>query len=465
MNITIQDLQNVPHVAFYNFESLDIKRFTGISTDSRSVKSGELFFAIRGEKFDGNNFVISAFSKGASCAVVDAKADRSQLMEKPLFVVNDTTRALGYLANIYRNKFDIPVIAIAGSNGKTTVKEMIAAVLSTQYSVLSTEGNLNNHIGVPQTLFRLTRKHNIAVIEVGTNHFGELQYLCEILNPTHGLITNLGREHLQFFKTLKGVAKAEGELFNSPARPRVGFINSDDALVVAQTKKLKRKINYGFEANSSQFRGKLLKVNENGCSEFSIISRKEKEFVIQLSIPGTHAMMNGLAAAAVGLSFDVSKKNIQRSLKNFVGVEKRMEVIKVGTVTILNDTYNSNPDSVASALETLKSMECKGNRIIILADMLELGNTAKKEHECIGRMIDKMGFEYLLTYGEMARNINETANVKIKIHYDQKNTLAEYAAELLSDGDVVLVKGSRGMKMENVVTFLVERLGKRSDRG
>ena len=461
MKITLEDLKSVPHVALHKFESLNIKKFSGISTDSRSVKPGELFFAIRGEKFNGHEFVSRAFSKGASCAVVEETAGRQSWSDFPLFIVENSVRTLGELANVHRQKFEIPIIAVAGSNGKTTTKEMIAAVLSTQYSVLSTAGNLNNNIGVPQTLFGLTKRHQIAVIEIGTNHFGELKYLCEILNPTHGLITNIGHEHLEYFKNIEGVSKGEGELYQAISKKGQGFVNTDDEYVVGMAKVLKNKITYGFSKKRNRTQGRLTNIDNKGCPEFSVKTRSKKEFTIKLNTPGTHAMLNGLAAAAVGIKFGIKADNISRSLRKFAGIGKRMEIIKIGSATIINDTYNANTDSVRSALETLQLMNCKGNKIVILADMLELGDAAMEEHSAIGNFIGEMGFEYLLTYGETAKYIYDSADVKMKIHYDQKNILSEYAAELVSDGDIVLVKGSRGMKMEDVVTFLTERLGKR----
>ncbi|MBI1807200.1 MAG: UDP-N-acetylmuramoyl-tripeptide--D-alanyl-D-alanine ligase [Ignavibacteria bacterium] len=460
MNLTVKDLMCLENAAAYHLDTLGRKTFAGVSIDSRSVKRGEVFIAIRGENFDGHQFVEQAFAKGASCAVIDARTDSARWQSKPVLVVDDTTKTLGRLANIYRKKFSIPVLAVAGSNGKTTTKEMITAVLNTRYTVLSTHGNLNNHIGVPQTLFHLKPKHEVAVIEIGTNHFGEIMYLCNILEPTHGIITNIGREHLQFFHDLEGVARAEGELFSALGKSGVGFINRDDERVVAQAKPVQKKVTYSFSKRSSDIHGKFLRVHEDGCAEFAVSSGKGKKFAIQLSIPGKHVMINALAATAIGLTFKVPPKEIQKSLKNFNAVGKRMEVVRVGDITIVNDAYNANPDSVLSALEALQAMKCKGKKIVILADMRELGDASQLEHERIGDAIGSMGFEFLLTYGEMARHIYTRANVRTKIHYDQKNILSEYAAELLSAGDIVLVKGSRGMKMEDVVTFLVDRLEK-----
>ncbi|MDI6766564.1 MAG: UDP-N-acetylmuramoyl-tripeptide--D-alanyl-D-alanine ligase [Bacteroidota bacterium] len=461
MNLSIKDLLSVQHVAAYDFKRLENKKIKGISTDSRTIKAGELFFALRGDEFDGHAFVKDAFSRGAICAVIDLKADRSLYQNMPMLVVQNTIEALGQLANVYRRKFAIPFVAVAGSNGKTTVKQMIASVLGTRYNVLSTKGNLNNHIGVPQTLFRLSRSHEIAVVEIGTNHFGELKYLCDVLQPTHGLITNIGKEHLEFFKNIRGAARAEGELFHFIAKSGIGFVNVDDKNVINQAKVLKQKISYGFSRSSCRFHGRFVGIDSNGCAEFSIKPKGDKEFFIQLSAAGKNMMLNGLAAVAVGLTFGVSSKNIQKAIGKFKSFDKRMQVVNIGKVTILNDTYNSNPDSLVSSLETLKLMKSAGKKIAILADMLELGSASKKEHEQIGFIIKNMEVDYLLTYGEMARNIHENAEVVLKIHYEQKNKLLKEVTKIISNGDTVLVKGSRGMKMEEVVAEIEKRFRKK----
>lgn len=461
MTVAYQDIARIDHIATYNMDSVTAQSASGVSTDSRTIKAGEAFFALRGDAFDGHAFIGDAFSSGASLAVIDHNADRTRFLGKPVIVVRDTVRSLGELARWYRNKFQIPAIAIGGSNGKTTTKEMIASVLSTGYNVLKTEANLNNHIGVPKTLFNLRDNHEIAVVEIATNHAGELSYLCDILLPTHGLLTNIGREHLEFFKNIKGVAEAEGELFEALRRNGTGFVNLDDPHIKELGRSLKKKINYGFSGAGRHISGGIIGYGDNGCATLSVTQKNRKPFRIRLSIPGKQAALNALAAAAVGCMFKISPRNIQTALRNFANVGKRMEVIRVGGVIILNDTYNANPDSVIGAIETMQSIKSSGNKIAILADMLELGAAAKKEHERIGGLIGKMGVEYVLTHGPMSKQIHENAQVKMKAHYEEKNILAEYAAELLSEGDVVLVKGSRGMKMEDVVTFLTERLQKK----
>jgi UDP-N-acetylmuramoyl-tripeptide--D-alanyl-D-alanine ligase len=456
MRIGLAELLRVPHLFAINLDAVRV--FRGVSTDTRTIRPGEIFFAIRGERFDGHAFVDAAIAKGAGCIVIDHRADRRRWASARLLVVKDAAKAFGALASLWRAQFDIPVIAVAGSNGKTTTKEMIAAVLRTRYTVLSTKGNLNNHIGVPQTMFRLTRRHEVAVVEVGTNHRGEIAYLCDILKPTHGMITNIGREHLEFFGDIEGVATAEGELFAALGARGVGFVNADDPRVVRQARRLKRAVSYGFTKRARSLRGTFRSMSPEGCAAFSVQSGRRRPFTVELSVPGRHAMANALAAVAVGMTLNVPTSGIRRSLNAFSAVGKRMEVLKAGGVTILNDTYNANPDSVIMALETLAAIETEGKKVVILADMLELGTRAREEHRRVGEAV--VGFEALLTFGELAKEINASAQAPLKKHFKAKNLLAASAAKLLAPGDIVLVKGSRGMKMEDVVTVILDTLGK-----
>ncbi len=466
MTLTFDDLLSLPGARGYNIEGMGQRTFKGVSTDSRTTKQGEIFFAIRGERLDGHEFVGRAFENGALIAVIHTPQSIDMFKTHPLLLVEDSTKALGKLAKNYRRKFDIPIIAVAGSNGKSTTKDMIAAVLGKKYNVLKTEGNLNNHIGVPHTLFRLQQKHDLAVIEIGTNHFGELSYLCEILEPTHGLITNVGREHLEFFGDVKGAAKAEGELYESLGRSGIGFINADDPWVVRKAKVVKRKVTYGFAKTNVHIRGRFLGINDRARAAFSAKVKGKREFNIQLSVPGKHAASCALGAAAVGIQFNVAQRKIQQALRGFTSASKRMETMSTGGITILNDTYNANPDSVLAALETMSAMRCRGKKIVVLADMLELGAHAREEHRGIGTRIGDSGAEYLLTCGHLAKFIHDESDIPLKFHYDEKNILSEYLSELVSPGDIVLVKGSRRMRMEDVVTFLVERFeqGKRVTR-
>jgi len=461
MRLAAKTLLSVPHVQVRHPEMLEGVTFTGVSTDSRTVAPGDLFVALRGENFDGHQFVREALARGATAAIVESSWAGADTTQAGLLIVEDSTKAFGALAHRYRKGFAIPVLAIAGSNGKTTTKEMVTAVLGKKYRVHATQGNLNNHIGVPHTLLRLEKKHQVAVIEIGTNHPGEIGVLCDILEPTHGLITTIGREHLEFFGSLDGVVQEEGTLFTRLASAKKGycFVNAGDPLVKALAKPLKHKTGYGFSVRGAQVRGKILGLNETGCAVFKFQGGRMKNPArVELAIPGEHNALNALAAAAVGLSFHVPVSRICQALEAFRPASKRMEVKNEHGVIILNDAYNANPDSMLAALKTLAAAKVSGKRIAVLGDMRELGAAGVAEHAAIGKEAARLGIDYVLTFGELARGIHDAAGGRFAVHYEQKNMLAEYLAELVAPGDVVLIKGSRSMKLEDVATFLEERL-------
>lgn len=459
MQLSVRDIERLPHREAVRFASLKGKSFTGVSTDSRSIAPGVLFVALRGEHFDGNKFVDAARERGALAAIVDAKGAGAVASDIPLLVVDDTVKALGTLANVYREKFEIPILGIAGSNGKTTTKEMIAAVLARKYRTLSTEGNLNNHVGVPQTLFRLEKSHEIAVVEMGTNHPGELALLCSIARPTMGLITNIGREHLEFFSDLETVEQEECSLFAAlKEKGSTVFVNDDDERIRRHVPRGVKTVTFGM-SRRGKVRGKIIGHNASHGATLEVRGGTLREPLrIALGIAGDHHARNALAAAAVGVTLRVPATAIKAALEEFRPAGKRMEILAVGGVTIINDTYNANPDSMLAALQTLAAMRDGGKCIAVLGDMKELGAKSAEEHRAVGVEARKLGIEYLLTFGEQARLMHETFGPDGALHYDQKNALAEYLAELVSEGDVVLVKASRGMRMEDVVTFLASQL-------
>jgi UDP-N-acetylmuramyl pentapeptide synthase len=299
------------------------------------------------------------------------------------------------------------------------------------------------------------------VVEAGTNHPGELRVLCEILDPTHGLLTNIGAEHLEFFRDLRGVGKEEGVLFSwLAARKGTALVNADDPRVVRAARAVRRRVLYGYSPGRRQIRGKVLGYTPSACAVIAFAGGRVKRPVrATLGIPGRHHALNALAAAAAGLVFRVPAREIAAALESFRAASNRMQILESGGVRVLNDTYNANGDSTVAALETLAAMEVSGKRIAVLADMLELGAREAAEHRRVGRQAGKLGVDYLLTFGERARAIGEASGITNSLHYEQKNMLAEELAELVAPGDAVLVKGSRGMAMESVVLFLIERLG------
>lgn len=467
MKLSSNDLLTVDHVEQVGFHPRSGISLTGVSTDSRTTKPGDLFIALRGENFNGHNFVSKAVEMGARVVLVENNwATMNPTLLKsfgvPVIVVENCVHALGQLARTHRRKFKIPILAVAGSNGKTTTKEMVAAVLKTKYKALTTEGNLNNHIGVPLTLFRLEKKHQVAVVEIGTNHFGEIRYLSGILEPTHALLTNIGHEHLEFLGDLEGVAKAEGEVFDwiKERKGSTAFVNRDDRHVDRKSRGISKQVTFGVKAKSVDVKGSVVTWNQDACAHMRITARRKKSFELQLSVPGYHNALNALAAAAVGITFRVPTAKIQKSLAAFTAASNRMQLLKIDGISILNDTYNSNPDSAFASLQTLGAIRSTGKKIAVLADMLELGNNAEEAHRSVGESVAGFGIEYLLTYGNHSKATHDAAAVKFKAHYEQKNVLAEYLAELIHAGDVVLIKGSRGMTMESIVTFLHERLQK-----
>lgn len=466
LKLTKSDILSLPHLESIGFDELKAFEITGVSIDSRTTKRGELFIAIHGNQFDGHNFISKAIEAGAACVIVErrwteANAAMIVSIHIPRIVVGNTIHALGHLAKIYRKKFAIPFIAIGGSNGKTTTKEMIKSILGTKYRVLSTEGNLNNHIGVPQTLFRLEKKHEIAIIEIGTNHPGEIEYLCSILEPTHGLITNIGHEHLEFFNNLQGVAQAEGELFDwLTAHNGISLVNVDDKHLLRLAKKMKKKVCFGFTPKSNSIKGTIISSNGHGQILLRIKPLGKKAFNVAVSMPGKHNAENALAAVTVGLAMRVQPAKIQKALVSFQPASMRMQIHTVAGVTILNDAYNANPDSMLAALAALRIMKSKGKKIAVLGDMLELGVQSDDLHQKIGRALSKYHINILLTFGPHAKSIHDTASVETKAHFDSKPALAEYLLHTFADGDIVLIKGSREMKMEEIITALSERQAK-----
>lgn len=459
MKLTVRQILSIPHREALGFD--DVRRFaiTGVSTDSRQVAVGDLFVALRGDKFDGHNFLSAAIQKGAAAIMVDvrwAEANRQMLtsIHVPRLVVDETTRGMGHLALIHRRLFDIPVIAIAGSNGKTTTKEMIRSVLAQRFRVLATDGNHNNHIGVPQTLFRLEKRHDIAVIEVGTNHPGEIAYLCEIAEPTHGLITNIGQEHLEFFGSIEGVAAAEGELFTWLAdHAGTGFINADDKHVIAIARRITKRVTYGVKSRSAKVKGSGLVVDGSGCAALAIRAGAKK-FSVRVPVPGAHNAFNALSASAVGLAFGVPPGKINAALSTFEAVDKRMQVIRSNGVTIFNDAYNANPDSMLAALEALAACVARGKRIAVLGDMRELGAASEPAHAGIGKALRGLHIDAVLAFGPFSAHIIKAATIPVALHFERKDQLIQQVRSMVGAGDVVLVKGSRSMQMEDVVAAL-----------
>lgn len=454
------------------------RKVTGISTDTRSLKKGEVFLALRGENFNGHEFIAEAAKKGAQAAVVDHSWHLINSRKKhalPLVVVRDTLDAYGAIARAHCAGFDIPVIAVAGSTGKTTTKNLLTEVLSSKFNVLSTAANLNNRIGTPATLLRMNSKHQVAVIEIGTNMPGEIAALCKTVAPTHGVITNVGREHLEKLGSLEGVTEEEGALFRwLEENGGIPFVNIDDPILNEEFRGLPNAVTYG-RTKRADYQVKVGKLNEEGAPVVEIISHKrksEKPFTAQLNTPGKHTAYTALASAAIALSVGVPRTGIRKALEAFrpevdpSGGYGRLALLHLADGgRVLNDTYNANPESTLVALQTLDEIKVgrKGKRIAVLADMAELGKHSTVEHEKIGDVIlDMKKLDVVMFFGRNMRRAYEKiagADRPVDVmtfFFRKKEKLIRVLTQLRSANDVVLVKGSRSMKMEEVIRGIIQ---------
>lgn len=446
----------------------------GYSIDSRTISPHQLFFAIRGPRFDGHDFVTQAIESGAAGAVVSkafaAKADIS--LASSLIPVPDTTRALQDLALAVRRKWGKHVVAITGSAGKTTTKEFTAAVLARRFKVLKSPGNLNNYYGLPLALLSLEPSHEVAVLELAMSAAGEIARLARIAEPQLGVVINVAPVHLEFFDSVDAIARAKRELIESLVPPSTAILNHDDSRVRKFTKAFEgRTITFGFNAGAT-FRATNFASTRDHGSRFSVRGRKfEREFTIPLA--GRHNVMNALAAVAVGRVFDVEPGLIAQALAQPPVLHQRSEILTLpGDVTLLNDCYNSNPLAMEQMLETLAAWPKAARRIVVAGEMLELGKTSPDLHRAVGRKCAEHGVDWLLAVQGDARFFVEgavgTGTPKEQAtFFSTPAEAAERTLELLQPGDVVLVKGSRGVHLEKVIELLQssgEALAARSGR-
>lgn len=435
--------------------------------DSRKVTGGEIFIALKGEHADGHNFIHQAFENGAACAVVSREWYSSQRLSVHdaglrYIVAADTVLAMQRLAQIYRRKFSIPVIGIGGSNGKTTTKEMTASVLKERYRVHMSEGNLNNHLGVPLTLFGLREEHEVAVVEMGINHPGEMELLTGITAPTHGLLTNIGHEHLEFLLDLDGVTRAETGLYRYLQEHNgVVFVNSRDKRLADAAAGLEHAVVYGKERERDSVWAENIRMDNAGHAVFSLCT-SAGAVPVALQLAGRHNVSNAVASAAVGLHFGLTTKEVAAGLESLKPPSgwKRLEFQKAGGVTVMNDTYNANPDSVRHALDLLCELPASGKRVAVIGDMLELGAVSTMEHEGIGHYAASLDrLDILYTFGEQAALCCRAAGTKCSGHFMDSDRLQGVLNKSLHQGDILLLKGSRGMRMERFAEGFMKSCG------
>ena len=408
-----------------------------ITTNSKKVERGDIFFALKGERFDGNKFAQEALDKGAHIAVVDDKK-LSPIKEKRFFLVDDVLETLQDLGRYHRDYIGMPLIGITGSNGKTTTKELIQAVLSEKYRTRATYKNLNNHIGVPLSLLDFSDDLDIGIIEMGTNHFGEIKKLTEIANPDFGIITNIGKAHLEFFKSKEGVKKEKGSLFDF-LRKKHGliFVNYDDSDVMELAEGLNT---YGFSYDNNP----QAQIHLEDISEKPELKVKLNQTEIQTKLTGKYNLSNIGYAIAVGKFFNLSDEQIKRALENYTPKDMRSEIIEKDGNLIVLDAYNANPTSMRAALENLESLQ--GDRkIAILGDMFELGEHSSTEHQSIVDFAKQKGFETYL----IGENFKQTDSDFEKFS-DVKEFLDQFRLKDFSPA-TVLIKGSRSMKLEDLL--------------
>ncbi|MBI3802314.1 MAG: UDP-N-acetylmuramoyl-tripeptide--D-alanyl-D-alanine ligase [Nitrospirae bacterium] len=441
----------------------------GFSIDTRTIRPGELFIALKGPRFDGHDFIAPAMARGAAGAMVSRAAFEARNKEWQAYLdragfvlVHDPLEALQAMATWHRNRFQVPLIGVTGSNGKTTTKEMIAAILSRRGAVLKNEGNLNNHIGLPLSVLRLNADHRAAVLEIGISQKGEMQRLCEIARPTVGVITNIGPAHLEFLGSLAGVAEEKGKLFESVGAEGTAVINLDDPHLASWEGRASNRTTFSLE-HPADVTGADLRQAGSGIGFTLRIARTGEEGEILLATSGRHQAYNALAAAAVASSLGYRLDEIGAGLGAFRPVALRAELLEVNGKTILLDAYNANPASMKAALEMLGTFVAPKRgaprKVAILGDMLELGAHSERAHREIGRYAAAKGVDLLLTVGQWAEQVAEGARhaglSADAVHaYADLLSLEKGLIPQLREGDVLLIKGSRGMRMEALLPSL-----------
>jgi UDP-N-acetylmuramoyl-tripeptide--D-alanyl-D-alanine ligase len=444
------------------------QRIRQVSLDSRLIRPGDLFVAMKGERFDGRDFIGTALARGAVGAIVHDSYDVASLPSRPsgkrslpfILGVRDPLFAYQQLATHHRSRFDIPVVAVTGSNGKTTTKEMVASVMAQRWKVLKTEGNLNNRIGVPQTLFRLNGRHEGAVIEMGVDHIGQTTRLCEMVRPTIGIITNIGPDHLEFFGNMEGSAQAKAELLDLLPVDGAAVLNADDSYYDYLAARARcHVVSFGFSAKADVRALDVKTDGRNGTIFRLLLPGKVRHTIVHIRVQGAHNVTNALAAAAVGSVLGLPGGVIAQGLSRFRPVSMRSQVVVSHGVTIINDCYNANPASMKAAVQWLAQRGSDRKKIAVLGDMLELGAGAVRLHEEVGAFVAQQGIDHLVACGSLGHSLAEGAS---RSGFDRGRIIeapdaaaaAVAVKAIVKPGDVVLVKASRGMRLELVAEAL-----------
>lgn len=432
----------------------DVKEIKAVSTDTRKIEEGTMFIALKGENFNGNNYVLDAFNKGAKIAIVDeVKCDLNELKEDvALIKVQNTGRALMDLAKFYREKLGLKVVGITGSAGKTSTKDLVAAVLSDKYKVFKTKGNFNNEIGLPLMILELDSTYDVAILEMGMRGLGQIRELAEIASPDLGIITNIGISHIEILKTRENILKAKMEIATFFDKNNTLVVCGNDdflgSLPSAEYKIVKTGVGENFEIGAKNI------ALEELSSKFTVYDgEKEEEF--SLDMPGEHNISNLMLGIAIAKELGVSFEEMKRGLKNIEATSMRLELIKKDGFSILNDCYNSSPVAVKSAIDVMKNIEGK-RRIAVLGTMRELGHKSEEAHEEIGKYAKENGIEKVLCFGDFSENIKEGYGEGCTV-YKNKEELINDLLNIICEGDIILVKASRSLKFEEITKALLEK--------
>jgi UDP-N-acetylmuramoyl-tripeptide--D-alanyl-D-alanine ligase len=439
--------------------------FLGLSTDSRNILPGQLFWALKGERYDGHDFLKQAVDKGAAGVVIekDHQPEFPRGSDLVVITVSDTLEALGDLARWWRHQHPVQVVAITGSVGKTTTKEMAASILGLNTVTLKNKGNFNNLVGLPLTLFLLEEVHRRAVLEMGMNRFGEIARLTEIADPDVGLITNVGRAHLEGLGDIKGVARAKVEMVEKISDDSQAVLNGDDELLMSVASPFRKKVmTYGLGANNDIRAAKIQNLGREGLSfELQYFGQSQ---TVRLRVPGLQNVFNALGASAIAICLKESPVHIVKGLGGFEGIRGRFMIAPLPHgITLVDDTYNSNPSSLKAAIESVKELAKNGGRVIIgLGEMMELGDEAVPAHVEAGSMVAELGAHCFIAMGEHAPEMIEGAvnagfpserTVMVSTHEE----MVQEIRDVMIDGDVILLKGSRRVHLEKVAESLKEK--------
>ncbi len=410
-----------------------------ISTDTRKIKENDIFFALKGENFNGNTYTQKALDSGASYVVID---EEKYVANNKTILVDNVLKTLQDLANYHRKKCKAQVISLTGSNGKTTTKELINAVLSTSYRTIATKGNLNNHIGVPLTLLTIKPDTEIAIVEMGANHLNEIEFLCEIAEPDFGYITNFGKAHLEGFGGVEGVIKGKSELYDYLISSNKSvFLNADDPIQLEKLKGFTKK--YGFSTTQAKY------YNIELINAQPFVNLKVEDIEINSNLIGTYNFTNCCAAIIIGKYFNIELPKIKHAIEKYIPDNNRSQIINTKGHYIILDAYNANPSSMKVALENFHTLE-KSNKILILGDMFELGNSSREEHQSIVDLTKRLNFEKVIFVGENFYRTT-TNSLKMKSFADLN---AYLKTNSISPKSTLLIKGSRGMALERVLDNL-----------